>query len=166
MAGKIKFECLKCGECCRNLHIKVEKIGTIGLFLLPNELGLFPAETVVPLYGAGLKGKSRPRPEVIYAYQILQNVCPHLTEENLCDVYDRRPLACRAFPLEIALLNTQCTWVNQHFKENNSTPRSQLDLGDIPKYHDMLFKHIGSYAKRYFYMWAWNLKTRKWVKTH
>jgi len=160
-----KFECLKCGECCRNLHIKVEKIGTVGLFLLPNERGLFPAETVIPLYGAGLKGKSRPRPEVIFAYQILQSICPHLTEENLCDVYDRRPIACRAFPLQIIMLDRRCTWVKERFQEGESTPRSNIDLGNMQKYHDMLFNYIGSYAKEYLYMWAWDLSSQKWVKT-
>ena len=168
MAGKIKFKCLKCGKCCRYLHVKVEGTGTVGLFLLPNERKLFLSYQIRPLYGAGLKGKSRPRPEVIYAYQIVQNRCPHLTEQNLCAIYEKRPIACRAFPLQSfplgLMMDRRCTWVKQRFQEGESTPREKLDLGDMPKYHDRLTKCIKKYVKEYPFIWLWDLKTRKWVK--
>ena len=169
MAGTIKFKCLKCGECCKNLHIKTKLGGakwvTLGLFILPHERKLFPANIVMPMYGAGIKGKSRPRPDIIFAYQISQNICPHLTSKNLCGIYKRRPIACRSFPLETVFLDRRCTWVKQRFYEGEGTPRDMLDLGNMSKYHKMLFKHITAFAEGYHYMWAWNLNTKKWVKT-
>ena len=167
MAGKIRFECLKCGACCRNLHIKTD-LGRgwiiVGLFVMPQERKLFPADIIVPLYGAGLKGRSRVRPEVTFAYQITEDTCPHLTEENLCDIYSKRLLACRAFPLETNFLDRRCTWVHERFQEGDYTPKSELDLGNMHKCHDMLVRYIESYTKHYLYMWAWDLKTRKWIK--
>ena len=169
MAGKIKFECLKCGECCRNMHIKTDlgRAGwvTLGLFIMPNERKLFPAEIVVPLYGAGVKGRSRPRPDVIYAYQIAEPTCPHLEADNSCAIYPVRPIACRAFPLGV-MLDRRCIWVKERFQEGDSTPKSQLDLGDMVKYHNILFEYIGRYAEKYpARMWAWDLSKRRWVKT-
>ena len=164
----MKFECLNCGECCRKLHIVSEWVNvksvTLGLFLMPNERKLFPAKMIMPLYGAGLKGKSRPRPEVIYAYQITEDRCPHLMAQNYCAIYDKRPIACRAFPLGV-VMDRRCTWVKERFQEGDSMPKSQLDLGDMVKYHDILFEYIGRCAEKYpGRMWAWDLKTKKWVK--
>ena len=159
-----KFECLRCGECCRNFHIESE-YGTLGLFLMPNERKLFLSYQIRPLYGAGIKGRSRPRPQVTYAYQIVQNTCPHLTEENLCAIYEKRPVSCKSFPLGV-MLDRRCIWVKQHYQEGESTPKSMLDLGDLDKYEIMLFKYIGIYAEKYpGKMWAWDLKTKKWRKT-
>ena len=31
-------------------------------------------------------------------YVHLNHQCPHLTKENLCDIYDERPQICREFP--------------------------------------------------------------------
>ena len=170
MAGKIEFECLRCAECCRILHVKTDlgtgKWVTVGLFLLPHERSLFLASQIRPLYGAGLKGKSRPRPEVIFAYQIVQNTCPHLTDENLCAIYPRRPIACRAFPLGV-IMDRKCTWVKQRFQEGEFMLRSDIELDDLPKCHNMILKYISSYKEKYPYMctWIWDLSSQKWVRT-
>lgn len=168
----MKFECLRCGECCSNLHIETDLSGrvkdkvTLGLFLLPSERKLFPEESIVPLYGAGLKGRSRPRPEVTFAYQILENACPHLTDANLCKIYPKRPIACRAFPVNAEnFLDSRCTWVNQNFSDYNIVSRSLLDLSEMEKYRTMIMNHISSYV-RYLYMWAYDLKTKKWVRSN
>ena len=169
MAGKIKFECLKCGECCRNLHVRVEVIGagwvTLGLFVLPRERKLFPNDIIAPMYGCGWKGRSRPRPKVIYAYTITKTECPHLRADNLCEIYDKRLLSCRAFPREMNMLDRRCTWAKQHFEEGEITPRAELDLGDLQKYHDMLFEHISRFASKYLYMWVYDLSEHRWKAT-
>lgn len=83
------FQCLRCGACCRNLVVKEASFET-GLLLLPPEVDLFPPQLVRPYFRCG---------ERVVAYQFVGRDCPHLGETG-CSVYDRRPLACRAFPVE------------------------------------------------------------------
>lgn len=96
------FKCLKCGTCCRNL---LRNFGewTLGLFLLPNEMNLFPEKHLAPMWGIGLRGRSRPRPETVHVLQLDLNVCPMLTSTNECEIYEKRPQICRAHPLSITL---------------------------------------------------------------
>jgi len=109
----MKFRCLRCGYCCRNLIYD----GAIrkGLLLLPSEVHLFPTSLIKPSYGAGKKGKSRPRPRKIIAYQYARKVCIHL-KNNLCGIYYQRPLACRGYPLSIypllATIDDKCRFFN------------------------------------------------------
>jgi len=97
------FKCRKCGSCCKNL---TETMGEhrFGLLLTPKEAGLFPRELVKPYMGTERKGRRRPRPAQITAYQLDADNCPHLGEDNRCGIYDRRPLSCRAFPVHIGLV--------------------------------------------------------------
>jgi len=44
--------------------------------------------------GWGLTG-----PKHILDYQLTVSACPHLSKDNLCKIYNKRPLACQAFPL-------------------------------------------------------------------
>jgi len=57
---------------------------------------------IVPQVGYGIKGKSRPRPEIIGLYQMVNESCPFLeTETNRCRIYKLRPTSCRAYPLAL-----------------------------------------------------------------
>jgi len=92
---EIVFKCLQCGRCCKNLLREIE--GTlVGLGLFPDERKLFPMELVSPQTGIGwgLTG-----PKHILDYQLTVSACPHLSKDNLCKIYNKRPLACQAFPL-------------------------------------------------------------------
>ena len=110
----MRFDCLKCGHCCRNLLHKKYEIIT-GVSLTPEETGLFPQEHIFPSTGIGHYG----RPKKIITYQLNLNTCPYLQEQR-CTIYDRRPLACRAYPFEMEkvepmriLIDENCRW----FKE-------------------------------------------------
>lgn len=96
----IAFQCDRCGECCRDLS-KETDTGRYGPYLLPRETRYFPKGTVAPYMAKGLKGRSRPRPRTIVAYQIRVMTCPHLDDNNLCRIYRNRPLSCQAFPLDM-----------------------------------------------------------------
>lgn len=90
----IKFECLQCGRCCRD--ILKNAMGSLkGPYLSPEEAALFPQGTVLPSIGRGhdIDHISVTR------YQISQAHCPHLIKNNQCQIYDKRPLVCRRFPL-------------------------------------------------------------------
>jgi Fe-S-cluster containining protein len=81
-----------CGQCCSHLRIGDEKAG---LTLFPEEVYLFPEKTVRPHYGKGVS-----QPSIIFTYQHTENVCVHL-KNNMCSIYDTRPLMCRSFPVKI-----------------------------------------------------------------
>jgi Fe-S-cluster containining protein len=61
-----------------------------GITLFPEEVAQFPAEFVLPLYRSG---------EEVFAYQLGSHICPMLTEDGRCGIYDNRPLICKAFPV-------------------------------------------------------------------
>jgi Fe-S-cluster containining protein len=84
-----KFECIKCGKCCSHL-IGFRDDVRFGMYLSPEEVKLFPSEMVIPLFRHKKK---------IIAYQLKEDHCPHLTADNLCEIYDKRPLLCRTFPM-------------------------------------------------------------------
>jgi len=173
----MKFECLKCGFCCRNLNIECEiKIGTVklGLFLMPGESKLFSFKDIEPMYGAGLKGRARPRPEVVFAYQFSGNVCLHLGENNLCKIYDYRPIACKEYPLEVMLkpfpnlaIDPRCCWKKKHFpnqEPGDTLPKASADLSELRPYMNIVYDYIKRFAERYNTMWIYDLQSNQWYK--
>lgn len=83
--------------------------------MTPKETGFFPQKHVFPYIRIGHYA----RPKKIIAYQFGLNICPFLQKQR-CTIYDRRPLACQAYPFEIekagspgVLIDENCRW----FKE-------------------------------------------------
>lgn len=67
-------ECLKCGDCCRTLKINI-----------PQGIGLINADFL----------KVRGLEVGVKYVKIDPFVCPHLTEDNLCDIQNTsKPLLC------------------------------------------------------------------------
>jgi len=87
------FKCYRCGYCCRNL-VTESPYGLVGMFLMPGERRLFPKTNIRPYLAVGMNG-----PDKNIAYQYAEMVCPHITEDNRCKIYDQRPMTCRAYPL-------------------------------------------------------------------
>ena len=85
-------ECERCGKCCSHLRVRESEAG---LTLFPDEVHLFPADMVRPHLA---KGKDSPT--TIFTYQHTENVCIHL-KNNMCSVYEERPLMCRSFPVKV-----------------------------------------------------------------
>ena len=93
----LSFECLRCGKCCSNLL--AEDRGVLrGLTLLPEERGLFPEPIMRPAVGIGRRPEERDF--LVVAYQMTEDTCPHL-EENQCRIYTDRPASCRQFPFSL-----------------------------------------------------------------
>ncbi len=94
---RIRFKCMNCGKCCRNLIKNINGIAG-GLSLRNHELSLFPQENVVPRIGIG-RSHDWSKPKIILLFQLNMNICPHLDTDNSCNIYGKRPLVCRYFPL-------------------------------------------------------------------
>ncbi|MBN1385433.1 YkgJ family cysteine cluster protein [Candidatus Woesearchaeota archaeon] len=119
-----KFDCSDCGQCCHirnNVDLRDEDVGFLvsqakkqGLFYLADPRSMtFPMtrdEKIVLEKGAEdrdidlrirpLKAFRRGDKIFIINYFMDHKVCPFFDEKNLlCTCYDKRPLACRAFPI-------------------------------------------------------------------
>jgi len=164
----LKFTCLQCAHCCRQLiqnHPYLPGVKS-GLFLLPQEVKLFPKEHIYPNRGWGLKGRARPRPKLIYAYQLDLKVCPHL-RGNLCGIYENRPLGCQGYPFEglepIAryMVHPECRWFKLYLKNKTDIKIEALEEVKANK-------RIGAYLAMVLKAaegpdWIYNLTTKKWV---
>jgi Fe-S-cluster containining protein len=135
--------------------------GKGSLFLLPSETKLFPEELIRPLYGSGIKGRSRPRPADIWAYQINTNTCPYIQSDNSCAIYSKRPMICRAFPVEgigIIILQRHCKVIYNTVKENEI-----IDKLEAPQE-----KEANAYLAHYTWqhvkglVWYFDLTNEKW----
>jgi len=109
-----KFECLKCGNCCRNLGIinrssidlpcfkgnKLLLLSTPVLTMQDWEKSLFSSENIAPCHVFfDLKNN-----QIIVMDYTLKNVkdCPNLLSDNTCKIYEKRLLICRGFPCPYA----------------------------------------------------------------
>lgn len=167
-----KFECLKCGSCCRNLRINMGE-WTLGLFLLPDEINLFPEETIVPMWAIGLKGRSRPRPETVGVFQLDSKICVHLTENNLCRIYAQRPVICHAHPLSLTIeqgqvisasVNSSCKGAGK-IPSNTRVKLSEYFSDDIIKANAIVSAYLEKmFRESYGYIWLFDLGSHKWKR--
>ncbi len=109
----LRFECLRCGQCCN--RIRIDHLGIAqGLSLLPGEEKLFAAfpDAILP-YTAIRKprqGKSRIK---IICYQMVQEPCPlYDPDTKTCTQYKKRPMVCREYPFSSGgtSLEANCGW--------------------------------------------------------
>jgi len=74
--------CKQCGKCCTQFSI-----------VYPNN-----DEQAEFLRARGFKAwQSNDK----FTQWVLRTRCPHLTQENKCDIYEGRPLACQVFPVTL-----------------------------------------------------------------
>ena len=160
----IKFQCKKCGTCCRNLmedrnYIDIHN----GMFLTAREIRLFQRKLISPHFAIG---KNKPRH--IISYQLNVTVCPHLTEKNKCRIYDKRPLTCKAFPLEVIsaelTLSLKCPIVNSHMKDKVRAPWKLLttEIDAVQRSRKYISNRCQKYGKASSKLWDFDLRTKSW----
>jgi len=168
------WKCSKCGECCIRT-VGDTGLGKYGVFLLPNERFMFPEQYVKPLFGLGVKGKARPRPKYIYAYQNISSPCVWYMEElHECLIYDKRPLACHVFPLSqhgsSVQLHRECPAVAELIPENVRIKGTQIKgfteelkvLRKLESYFIHVFV-LNPHNEDVQHCWAYDLNKNKWV---
>lgn len=108
MAGK--FECIRCGNCCKNLEKPLPETNSGPVYFLHRGLLIDLGEKEGLEREAkklGLKLEigwaqiaiERVTGEAIgLAYSLKHSTCPFLGEDNKCRVWKNRPHICRAFP--------------------------------------------------------------------
>lgn len=109
-----KFSCVGCGKCCNDHHVPLT-LGEARIWagdggqvivlvegFLSNGLGL-PVQQREHAYRRSVAVQSGTCEAHIAITFAAYNVgpCRNLDEDNLCRIYDRRPLVCRIYPMEI-----------------------------------------------------------------
>lgn len=169
------WKCAKCGKCCVDI-VNETAVGTLGLFLLPFECQLFPKQVIKPMYGVGTRGKSRPRPKFIFAYQMIASPCIwYMKEEHKCAIYDVRPLACRQFPLSGSfagvILHHECPQITETIPEGVTL--TIKDLSGFNMEVEALKSMTNYYKSIYIYnvarvnteiAWVYLLDKMKWTQ--
>ncbi|MCP2076310.1 UNVERIFIED_ORG: Fe-S-cluster containining protein [Pseudomonas lini] len=108
------FSCVGCGKCCTDHHVPLtldearmwaddggQVIVLVEAFL-PNGLGLPAAQREHAERRSAVvrSGTTEARVAITFAAYNTGR-CRNLDDENLCRIYERRPLVCRIYPMEI-----------------------------------------------------------------
>jgi Fe-S-cluster containining protein len=91
---KPEFRCNQCGICCSKL---IAMKGKAGLMLFPDEISLFPKESIKPCLAIGTFHKDKSF--WVLTYQFTKSICPHL-KDSKCSIYFSRPLLCKMYPIQ------------------------------------------------------------------
>ena len=149
--SEIGFSCSKCGWCCRTLLVE-----QFGLFLTEDEKTLFDSKYVAPYMALGID-----KPSNIIAYQLNQAVCPYINENNNCTIYNKRPLACQSYPIQVTILGSMveadCPQAKYLQKDGSLMTESGI------KANQYIMAKIRKYCKKGSKMWLFNLATKKWT---
>lgn len=94
------FECLKCGDCCKNFGSN-DSFSGLPLFewekkefeRLAKERGIF-----LNINSTNIIYDKKSKTYVNISYFMENQPCPFL-KDNQCAVYEKRPIVCRSFPL-------------------------------------------------------------------
>ena len=139
---------------------------------MPHEIDFFPHDHVEPCIG---KGRSPNHPKfVIWAFQLIDETCPHLYE-NRCKIYENRPEFCRAYPFRmhsriakgefVLTIDPEC----RALKKASDTKEYREGMDAPESYDTAIAKKIGfwtidfqKWKKKDETPWIYNLETREW----
>jgi len=167
----VNFKCLKCGNCCVNL-INYSPHLTTGLYLLPDEIGLFSTKYIAPCIGTDLHLLDN-TPQVVRVFQLNIAICPKLTSKNECLIYKERPRVCHSYPIQISMsrdqckieprFSTNCHFMKQYYGENKqqkiafSGEKEETTYHQIEHYFQSVFDNYQGDIRFY------DLNTQSWV---
>ena len=146
------------------------------MMLLPFEVKRFNSKYIKPLYGVGVKGKRRKRPAIIYAYQYINEPCEYYNPETkTCNIYEKRPLVCRAYPFQYAfgkyLVDNNCPAVKQFLPSNKTAYLDEIKNIDVEydalrklRTYYMLVFLANMYKTNVLITWAFDLNRNKWIQ--
>jgi Fe-S-cluster containining protein len=150
-----KFKCSRCGACCRNLL--TDEFGVLsGLSLTEEEICFFDSELIKPNMGLG-NGKSIN----IITYQLNQSVCPHIDEKNKCKIYEKRPLVCQSYPVEVSVSGGI---VRPECPQSFNIPKDGSALTDAGLiFNQILLKKFKQKGDKESILWFFDLSTNRWT---
>ena len=158
MGNQGSFECLRCATCCRNLI--ENKAGVLrGLTLTESEKHLFPPQTISPKLAVGENG-----PTKVILHQLNVNCCPHVTAENVCPIYEKRPLMCMSFPMVAGAISNRCHIFS--YRKIGMLYSEPYHMKEQLEASEKLTKHIENSVRKNhrkgLVLWEYDLNTKKW----
>jgi len=78
-------ECLRCGQCCRGIHLKLDARWLRSEADFQRALAKYPRYRIFEITGRDARG-------------LLRFSCTRLSESGLCTDYENRPSVCRNYP--------------------------------------------------------------------
>jgi Fe-S-cluster containining protein len=120
---------------------------------------LFPEDKVRPHLGRGVSS-----PTTIFTYQHTENVCIHL-HDNLCKIYDQRPLMCRSFPVKIGEYGLRfspgCMAVMNTLRKSKTMGFEQPEVKAALEMVERIYEFHTSFEKD-DQKWRYNLASERW----
>jgi len=159
MSEKAEFQCLRCSTCCRNLLENQNNV-LRGLPLTEKETSLFPPEAVAPKLALGVD-----KPEKVILFQLKVGCCPFVNNQNECQIYPKRPLMCKSFPIVAGSISNRCRVFS--FRKSGLTydelysMKTQLEASD--RFTRYLQSGMRKRNQKRMKIWEFDLTTRKWI---
>lgn len=161
-----KFECKKCGFCCRALLSEERNGVVLGLSLITEEeKEMFDPKFISPFVAIGAE-----KPTTVIFYQLTLSECPHINEKNKCMIYEKRPLICRTFPvvskLNGVVIQPSCPQIGKYYTsagemcpvfiedDNSEEALNKTNIIFLTWKQKCLEKDLK--------FWIFNLATKKW----
>ncbi|MCU0120531.1 YkgJ family cysteine cluster protein [Pseudomonas sp. B2M1-30] len=151
---EVRFHCTGCGACCRGRYVALSLDEAIAWLKRGHQIAIICEALSEPTHGGddarNAHAKSRSAKAIsgrlpiriipIFAADVLAG-CPNLGDDDLCQIYDVRPLVCRIYPSEInpfivlRAANKDCpeeAWAYGEaiIASDGSRPSSLVDLVD------------------------------------
>lgn len=127
--------------------------------LTEKEAEIFPKEFVSPKMAVG-----EMEPKEVILYQLNVNCCPHVTLQNLCSIYEKRPLMCRSFPIVAGAISSRCRVFS--YRKPGLSYSEPYHMKEQLQASDKLTKHIEGCLRRNMErrqtLWEFDLNTKKW----
>jgi Fe-S-cluster containining protein len=109
-------------------------------------------------------GKGVNEPTSIFTYQHTENVCIHL-KDNLCKIYNNRPLICRSFPIKVAPIGLTfspgCKGFLEIVKNSKTRNREMEEIQSALEIAERLYKFHSDF-KDNERKWRYNLINEVW----
>lgn len=113
-SNTVRFSCVGCGICCKGRLIPLTLAETqqwinrghdIAVILEAFDESSWPHSSAEFAHAKGRSvsvncGKTQIQVIAVFAGKALEQ-CPNLRADNLCGIYEERPLVCRIYPMEI-----------------------------------------------------------------
>jgi len=150
----ISFTCLSSAHCCSKLIIPISDKDLLGI-----ENQGYALNQIIDIQSPFLKLPIADTSDIEKYYWLKRkaytNTCRFLTDDNLCEIYDFRPLGCRVFPFSIKHLSYNRVQIRVHIgntcqsvKFNKNSDNKKI-LNNILETYSQDLKEKRDYFDRY-----------------
>lgn len=166
----LRFECLRCGNCCN--RIRIDQFGIAqGLSLLPGEEKLFAAfpDAILPYTAIRQPRSGKSRIKII-CYQMVQEPCPlYDPDTKTCTQYEKRPMVCREYPFSSGgtSLEANCGWKKAEsikYGETAVIRGKEQEKGESELVSFFMGLNLRMRRTGYTKLLMFDIKLREWVQ--